>query len=128
VAAGTSFSVPLHFCTYEQAMAGPGGTGFAMKVSGVSAVQLTAVSPSGAVYEAHFGGTRKGKSQYRECVLPDHTDPGSQVISRAIEPGTWTVNVSNPSTSSQSADVQVFVAMARTSWQETYCPPEDCNF
>jgi hypothetical protein len=120
LASHQSHAVNLKFCNRWVEGVSPGGTGFLMQVYGKGSYRLTATSPSGLVYEAHYFGAAKNQSHHSRCFVP----PGLHV--GTIEAGTWQVALHNVG-GDAATKLQVHVNMASQSWQ-TGCPEQDRNY
>jgi hypothetical protein len=123
LAAGEFFNLLMPYCNSEQFIGGPGGEGFWMKVTGRGQLSLTAVSPSGQVYQAYPVEASGSQLAFARCVVP------LQLAFGTIEPGIWTLTLSNPGTQTvRDVTYQVQSYMASQGWQLAYCPPADWNF
>lgn len=125
MAPGASMNVSLTFCDPTVDGQSPGGTGFLMSVIGRGDFTFTTTSPTGATYSAHDLGERKGKEFQRRCVVPPVARSDGTIIG-TIEPGTWTVTLSNAgSRTARDISLRVWVDMAPRNWQTYNCPSED---
>jgi hypothetical protein len=123
LAPGESFTTTETFCTFEQRLGGPGGEGLGIWASGRNTLSLTATSPSGVVYDAHYLGSSRGHEYYGRCFLWFNGIP--------IEPGTWTVTLLNPNERlDRDVGLSVVAGMGdkNPAWQQANCPSVDWNF
>lgn len=124
--AGESFTVPVRFCTEEEASPygpGPEGVLYAVAYSDRQSVSLRITYPDGTVKAAWpFGG-----SSLAGCVVPEMRTTGG--YTDLIDGGIYTVTLTNTGTKAISAQrplsFEIRADFIDVNFQQTLCPPED---
>jgi hypothetical protein len=119
-----SYSTSFHLCNLSVDGWTAGGEGIQSEV-GVNGTlsDLTITAPDGTVTHGVYGGTSKGVSYYKVCVVPPYyasSDTGTSPLAG----GTWTVTLSG---SISSASWKAQVTMTDVGFQQANCPASEQN-
>lgn len=124
LAPGASMGLPMDYCTLSIDGVDPGGATLFISAQGSGSVSLSATSPSGASYPAHTVNGSSNLSTVGRCF---GYIPGS---SSTIEPGTWTVSITNNgATTVKNITLQVDAMQEwEFMWPQFGCPRQDWNY